>query len=361
MISLFELAKVFLKVGTFGFGGGVGMLAIIRNECVKKKKIISEEELAVAVGIGQMLPGPFVPNYCEYIGYRLCGVRGAIVSGISLLFPPFIAMVILSYLYFNFHAIPAIGQVFKGIGAVMTAIIFWAGFDMGKVMIKNYRGILILLFTFILFLIKFDPVLTVLLAGFLNIIIEHFRTPGVFLTVPIFLFDFKKGIELFLIFFKIGGVIFGGGYAAIPFIQNEVCVYRNWLTPVEFMDGFALGQITPGPVAITATFVGFKVMGILGAIISTIGIFLPSFLLLLVFVRIYTRVEGNKYIKSFFNGIKSAVVALLLSTGVFFIPLNWIPLHYGIFGVICLLFLFLFKIEPVILICIGIIIGLIFG
>ncbi|MEO0107526.1 MAG: chromate efflux transporter [candidate division WOR-3 bacterium] len=356
MIRLRELARPFLKVGLFGFGGGAGMLAILRAECVKKKKLISDDELATAVAIGQMLPGPFVPNYCEYIGYCLRGIRGAVVAGVSLLLPSFILMLILSYLYLAFHTLPAINQIFKGIGTVMTAIILWASLDMGKVLIKDFKGILVLGFALVLFLIKFDPVLTVLLAGGLNIALQHLKTPKLFFAVGIFLFDIKKIAELFWIFFKIGAVIFGGGYAAIPFIQNEVCFYRNWLTDKEFLDGFALGQITPGPVAITATFVGFKVQGIIGAVVSTVGIFLPSFLMLLILVRIYKRIEHNQYVKSFFDGIKSAVVAILLSTGIFFIPINWSYLPYAIFGILCLLILIFLpkKIDPIFLIIAGV-------
>ena len=154
-------------------------------------------------------------------------------------------------------------------------------------------------------------------------------------------------------------MIFGGGYAAIPFIQNEVCAVRNWLTTKEFVDAVALGQMTPGPVAITATFVGFKVMGIPGALIATLGIFLPSFLMLLIMVRIYRRISSNVYVKSFFNGIKSAVVAILLSTGVFFIILNWQQPAYAVFGIVALFLLLFIKFEPIFLILAGALFSLI--
>ncbi|MEO0126484.1 MAG: chromate efflux transporter [candidate division WOR-3 bacterium] len=362
MNSLRTIAKTFFKIGLIGFGGGPGMLALIRSECVKKKKLICDDDLTTAVAIGQILPGPFVPNYCEYIGYCLAGFKGAVVAGVSLLLPSFIIMLILSYLYFTFHTLPAINQIFKGIGAVMTAIILWAGIDMGRLIINNFKRIIVFIFAFTLFLFKFDPVLTVLLAGGLSILLEQIKSPKLFLAVPMFLFDIRKAIELFGIFLKIGAVIFGGGYAAIPFIQNEVCVYRDWLTTREFLDGFALGQITPGPVAITATFVGFKVMGIFGALISTIGIFLPSFIMLIILIKIYKKIEHNRYVQSFLNGIKSAVVAILLSTGIIFVPMNWFNIVYGIFGIICLvILLFVKKIDPFILVVTGIIFGIING
>jgi chromate transporter len=323
--TLRDLTKSIIKVGIFGFGGGLGMLALLRAECVKKKKFITDSELSTAVALGQMLPGPFIPNYCEYIGYHLFGIRGALAAGAALILPSFLLMLVLSWFYLTYNTLPGITLIFKGIGAVITSIILWAAYEMGRVLIRDARGIIVFFFALALFLLRFDPILTVLLCGILSIVIEQIKLRrNMLLAVPLILFDLKKALELFAIFFKIGAIIFGGGYAAIPFIQNEVCNLRTWLTAKEFIDGVALGQMTPGPVAITATFVGFKVMGIPGAIIATLGIFLPSFLMLMALVRIYQRISGNKYVISFFDGIKSAVVAILISTGFFFAMLNWV-------------------------------------
>ncbi|UCD19805.1 MAG: chromate efflux transporter [candidate division WOR-3 bacterium] len=358
--TLRQLAVSIFKVGLFGFGGGLGMLAILRAECVKKKRFISDDELCTAVAIGQMLPGPFVPNYCEYIGYHLFGVRGALACGAALVLPSFILMIILTWFYLTYSTLPGIALVFKGIGAVITSIILWASYEMGRVLIKNVKGAVIFFFALALFLLKFDPILTVIISGLVGIAFEHakFSRHALF-AVPLFLFDFRKAAELFGIFAKIGTIIFGGGYAAIPFIQNEVCSVRKWLTVKEFVDAVALGQMTPGPVAITATFVGFKVMGIPGAMIATLGIFLPSFLMLLVIVRIYKKIHTNIYVNSFFNGIKSAVVAILLSTGVYFVLLNWQQPAYAAFGVIALFVLVFLKFEPIFLILAGAVFSLI--
>jgi chromate transporter len=360
--SLGTLTRSIFKVGLFGFGGGLGMLALLRTECVKKKKFISDDELSTAVAIGQMLPGPFIPNYCEYIGYHLFGLRGAIAAGIALILPSFILMLILSWFYLTYNTLPGITLIFKGIGAAITSIILWAAYDMGRVLIKDAKGIIIFFFALALFLLKFDPILTVILCGILSIAIEHTKfIKRVIFAVPLFLVDIRKALELFGVFFKIGAIIFGGGYGALPFIQNEVCNVRNWLSAKEFIDGVALGQMTPGPVAITATFVGFKTMGIPGAIVATLGIFLPSFLMLMVLVRIYKRISGNKHVISFFNGIKSAVVAILISTGFYFALLNWTQPAYAVFGIGALLLLLFLRIEPILLILIGAVFSLIAG
>jgi chromate transporter len=352
--SLKELTISVFKVGLFGFGGGLGMLALLRTECVNKKKFISDDELGTAVALGQMLPGPFISNYCEYIGYHLFGVRGAMAAGAALILPSFVIMIALSWFYLNYNTLPGITLIFKGIGAVITSIILWASYGMGRALIKNIKGAVIFCFALGLFLFKFDPILTVIISGLLGIAFEHMRfSRRTMLAIPLFLFDFRKAVELFGIFAKIGAVIFGGGYGAIPFIQNEVCSVRNWLTAKEFVDAVALGQMTPGPVAITATFVGFKVMGIPGALIATLGIFLPSFIMLMVMVHIYRKIYRNLYVTSFFNGIKSAVVAILLSTGVHFVLLNWQQPAYAALGVTALFLLLFVKIEPIVLILIG--------
>lgn len=358
--TLGALTRSIFKVGLFGFGGGLGMLALLRAECVKKKKFITDEELSTAVAMGQMLPGPFVPNYCEYIGYHLFGLRGAVAAGAALVLPSFLLMIVLSWFYLTFNTLPSITLVFKGIAAVITSIILWAAYEMGRVLIKDAKGIIVFFFALALFLLKFDPILTVILCGALNIAIEKIGyRRHLFLAVPLLLFDPKKALELFGIFLRIGAIIFGGGYAAIPFIQNEVCNVRNWLTAKEFVDGVALGQMTPGPVAITATFVGLKVMGIPGAIIATFGIFLPSFLMLMILVRIYKKISSNTYVISFFNGIKSAVVAILISTGFYFIALNWLQPAYAALGITALLVLVFLKFEPILLILIGAVFSLI--
>ncbi len=354
MKSLKKLSLSLLKIGIFGFGGGLGMLAILRNECVKKKRFIDDKELANAVAMGQMLPGPFVPNYCEYIGYHLFGFKGAAVAGASLLLPSFLLMILLSWFYLNYHSLPGVDLIFRGIGAVMTAIILWAAYDMGRVLLKGVKGFIVFGIAFILFLLKFDPVLTVLVCGGFMVLLDNIKLFNpLFLSIPLLIFDLKKALELFAIFLKIGAVIFGGGYAAIPFIKNEVCTIRSWLSPEEFLDGVALGQMTPGPIAITATFVGFKVMGVFGALIATIGIFLPSFIMLVLLAKLYKKINKNPYVTSFFNGIKSAVVAVLLSTGILFILTNWTNIYYALFGIGALLLLIFFRIEPILLILAG--------
>lgn len=358
---LWDIAKPFLKVGTFGFGGGYGMLALIRRECVTVRKWLGDDEMAVAVALGQMVPGPYVPHYAQYIGNHRAGWRGATTATIALLAPSFLIMIVLSWIFLRFESMPGLGSVIKGVSVIMTSIIIWAAYDMGRVLLKNWKSWVVFGFSLCLFLLKADPVLTVLASGVVMLCFNHIPSARLLAVVPIFAFDLKKSAELFWIFFKTGAVIFGGGYASIPFIEQEVCTYRHWLTQPEFLAGMALGQVTPGPVAITATFVGFKVMGILGALLATVAIFLPSFIMLQVFIRIYKKIEHNRYVISLFDGIKAAVVAVLLSTGISFAMASWNTIPAAGFGLIALTVLIIFKIQPLFLIAAGVLFGLIAG
>mgnify|MGYP001119334820 CR=1 FL=1 len=354
-ISLKQLLLVLLKIGTFGFGGGPGMLALLRRELVTKHRWITDDDMSVAVGVGQMLPGPFLPSYVEFICYKLYRIKGAILGVITFLFPSVLLVIVISYLYCRFRTIPGINYILQGIGPVITAILLWACVDMGRRMIRDYKAVIIFVIAFFALTFKVDILFTVLLCGLLGILFYRGRILSLnAIYLPLL-------IELFGVFVKIGPISFGGGYAAIPLIKSEVVDLRHWLTMKEFVDGVAIAQITPGPVAILSTFVGFKVQGVLGAIISTLGMFLPTFLLLLGLLQIYGRIKDHPTVSCFFKGVCPAVVGFLLSAAIFFAINTFIDWRYIIFGVLTFAFLLKFRIDPIFLIITGAIVGFILG
>jgi chromate transporter len=372
-VRIKDLILVFLKIGTIGFGGGIAMLALIRQNIVQKLKWINDDDLGVGVAMGQMLPGPFVSNYVEFIGYHLRGLKGMIISVIAFLLPSFLAMTILSFLYFRFQSIPVLQQIFWGIKPIIAGVLLWASIEIGKVNVKNWQALLISLVAFFALVFRIDVLLTVIVCGIMGIIFYTKQKKiellillsfiGSLLSQPIksvsaapsslssnqpaFVSAIAKAFELFGIFFKIGAIIFGGGYAAIPFIKHEVVDLRNWLTAKEFIDGVALGQVTPGPVAITATFVGYKVLGIIGAIIATVGVFLPSFLLLLLLIHIYNRVRNQPIVQGFIAGVKPAIVGMLFSATVFIGRNSIIDYRMAILAVLGFILLYRFKVDPI--------------
>jgi chromate transporter len=169
----------------------------------------------------------------------------------------------------------------------------------------------------------------------------------------------QKAGELAYVFLKVGTVIFGGGFAAIPFLQHEVVDVHHWLSMREFIDGVALGQVTPGPVAITAAFIGYKVLGFWGALIAALGTFLPSSLMLWGLIRVYRRVQYNRVVQGFLSGVMPAVTGMILMATVFVGKTAVIGPVQAVLALLTLCLLLRFKVEPVWLILGGAVVGLV--
>jgi chromate transporter len=330
-VGLGRIALAFLRLGTIGFGGGVGMLALLREEVVRRRKWVDDGQLGVAVAMGQMLPGPFISNYAEYIGYELRGLRGMTVAVVCLLLPSFLLMCGLSWFYLRYGTVPAAERVFAGVQPVVVGILAWATVNIGRAHLPDWRAWLVGVLAFVALMLRVDVLLVIGGSGLLGIVLSgawrSLRPRAAALFAPLLpLVGATNGApasawgrlaELGLVFVKIGALIWGGGFAAIPFIQQEVVTVRGWLTAREFIDGVALGQVTPGPVAITATFIGFKVGGLAGALVATVAVFLPSFLLIIGLIHVYRKVKDHPLVRGFLSGVMPAVVGMLLSATVF--------------------------------------------
>lgn len=355
-VSLKELIFVFFKIGLFGFGGGMAMVSLIREYFVKKKGWISDEELLTAVAIGQMLPGPFVPNYVEFIGYSLRKVKGMILSVVSFLLPTYFITLILSILYFRYQELKVMEKIYKYLLPVIPAILFWGGLNLIKFFFKEkeidnkFFSLGIIILAYLLLSFKTEIFFIIIICGFLGIIIKWLKDKESLN----FLFSFLPLFILFFLFFKIGALTFGGGYVAIPFIKQEFVDFRHYLSEKEFLVGVGISQITPGPVAIIATFIGYKLGGILGSIIATIAIFLPSGIMLYFVIKLYQKIKKNFYIQSFLFGVKPAIVGFIFHTGLFFflkIINNW---WLVISSLITFIFLIITNLEPFYIIIFGI-------
>jgi len=362
---------MFVKVGAIGFGGGVGMLALLRNEAVEKRRWVDDSQLSVAVAMGQMLPGPFVSNYAEYIGYELRGWRGMLVAVTALLMPSFALMAVLSFLYFRFGSVPAVARMFSGVQPVVAGILAWATYSIGRANIKDRRSLLIGAIAAIALFFKGDVLLVVVGCGILGVVLSgawksNGRMPAVAPYLPLVLGAVAAGGpsvleragELALVFLKVGTVIFGGGFAAIPFLQNEVVNVRHWLTMREFIDGVALGQITPGPVAITAAFIGYKVLGLAGAVIAALGTFVPSGLMLWGLIHVYRRISSNVLVQGFLSGVMPAVTGMLLSATIFVGRSAIAGPAQAVVAPLALVLLLRYRLDPVWLVLAGAAIGL---
>jgi len=346
-VSLKELAWNFFKIGLLGFGGGMGILSLIREYCVKKKCWLNDDELLTAVAIGQMLPGPFVPNYVEFIGYILKKIKGMVVSVVFFLLPSYLFTLALAIFYFKYQKLNFTEKIFEYLLPVIPAILFWGGLRLAKDFFKNKKSheivisLIIIFLAFLLINLKVEIFLIIILCGFLGIIIKSFGKK-----LNSVLFSFSPLVVLFLVFLKIGSLTFGGGYAAIPFIKQEFVDFRKLISEKDFLVGVGISHITPGPIAIIATFIGYKVSGIFGSIIATIAIFLPSAIMLYLVIKLYQKVEKNFYIQSFLFGVKPAIIGFIFQVGLFFFLKIINDFLLIFFSLLLLLLLIITNLEP---------------
>lgn len=330
--------KIFLSYLELGLTAyGVAILPKLRKMLLKHKWL-TEEEFNEGLAMVQLYPGPIMFNLAAYGAYRAGGVLGAFIGTFAFVTPTFILMLILSSLYFSAANIGWVARLLMGLKAIVVGLIFHVTLELGR---KNVRGMvdtLFLLISFAALLFKINAVIIVLLAFltgalFLRPERSDSRAKHIVLSFPGDRKSHWKGImgavavvlagiatslllksdirDMALSFFKIGSFAFGNGVTILPLIQADAVNHYHWLNMKQFMDGIALGQITPGPVLITAAFIGYKLGGVTAALIATFAIFSPSFVFTLIVSEIYSKINHSLYIKGALRGILIAFVILL--------------------------------------------------
>ena len=336
-----SLSTLFIKIFKLGSTayGGPAMMGQIKQTIVNEYSWLKEEEFFRGMALCQLIPGATMVQMVTYVGFRLRGFWGALFSAIAFILPAFVAIVILSALYFNLRTIPFVNALFKGLGAIVVAIILNASITLGKSILKDWKVILISILSFLGSFFRLNILLIFVLAGVVAILLRPKTSKSKAVSVPEMLAEGGKrggvflllGLLAVLIFVflllsylihpqltslcfslsKIGALAFGGGFTMIPLIQYEVVDQFQWLTTKEFLDGIALGQITPGPIMITATFIGYKLSGFLGGLVATIGIFSPSFFILILLIPYYDRLKGVEIVRTIEQGILGSFIGML--------------------------------------------------
>lgn len=339
-ISYFRLFLTFLKTGTISFGGYMMLIAMIRHEFSIRNKIIKKKKILDAITMASFLPGPMAINVASYIGFVLKGWKGAVVSFIAVLLPSFVIMVVFTHLYINSKNIPGISSFFNGVMPVVAAVIFSVAYGFYKDSKDKTLAFLLSILSFtITSLINgyISIILPLLVCGGLNLLYNgekikkisnpkkaFVRVKGIIIAslVMTILLVFLNtapidtpSFNLSKVFANISLTLFGGGYVFIPFLDKIIVDQLGWLTEREFIDSIAMGQITPGPILITATFIGYKINGLVGAFLSTLSIFLPSSVVIIFFSRIYYFIKKNNTVKLIINGFKIGIIGLICYSG----------------------------------------------
>ena len=342
-ISYIRLFFIFLKTGTISFGGYMMLIAMIKYEFVERTKILKNSKILDAITMASFLPGPMAINVASYVGFLLKGWKGAVVSFLAVLLPSFLIMLLFSHLYLNSKNIPGFTSFFMGVMPVVSAVIFTVAYDIFKdTKNKIFSFTLVVLSFLIAYLVKgyISIILPLLICGVLNIFYNKnkikfgvsfgnssknfIKIKGIIVAslIMTILYVFlnnapidTKTFHLARIFSNISLTLFGGGYVFIPYLDKIIVEQLGWLTQREFIDSIAMGQITPGPILITATFIGYKINGIVGAFIATISIFLPSSVIIIFFSRVYYFFKKNAFFKIVIKGFKIGIIGLICYAG----------------------------------------------
>jgi len=336
--SLASLFLSFLKLGATAFGGPA-MIAYIRRMAVEQKKWIDDASFKNGVAFCQMVPGATAMQAAAYVGLRLRGVSGAAVSFIGFALPTFVLMTVLSALYVQNREMPTVISAFNGLQAIIVSIIANAAIIFGRANIQNWKAAVIAVVAAVLFGFGVSPFLVILLAALAGILI-YLRQPtptsvvadrqittyhsvlvilGAATVGFMLLFFMNRGLfDLAALMFRVDLFAFGGGFASVPLMFHEVVNVNSWLDSKTFLDGIALGQVTPGPIVITATFIGYLLYGLLGAGIATVSIFLPSFLIVVGAAPYFDKLRSFPLFNKAIAGVIASFVGLLLSVTVLF-------------------------------------------
>ena len=337
--ALAPLFLSFLRLGLTSFGGPA-MIAYIRRMAVVQKSWLDEETFRAGVAICQVIPGASAMQMAAYVGLRAHGVAGAAVTYIAFGLPAFLMIMLLSALYEQTHNLSIVVSLFSGLQAIIVAMVAHAAFSFGKSYLKNMRDFSIAVFAAGMFILGISPFIVIILAACMGLVFHKDlpipaktaspgRTPATIVPLMLILSASAVGFVLLYLLqrdlfdlaasmFRIDLFAFGGGFASLPLMLNEVVEVRSWMDYQTFMNGIALGQITPGPIVITAAFVGYIVYGPMGGIVATIGIFLPSFLILIAMVPYYDQLSSSLWFNRAINGILCSFVGLLGSVAFHF-------------------------------------------
>ncbi len=308
-----ELALLFLRLGFTAFGGPAAHIAMMEDEIVHKREWLTREEFLDLLGEANLIPGPNSTELAIHIGYRRKGWPGLIVAGACFILPAALIVTCIAWAYVRYAKLPQAEAVLYGVKPVIIAIIVQALWRLARSAMKSplLIGAAIVALT-----AAFLGVHELIVLFGIGVLIAMIETRRAMFVVPIAAVPAAAPaislLPLFLFFVKVGSVLFGSGYVLIAFLRADLVERWHWLTESQLLDAVAVGQITPGPVFTTATFIGYVLAGGKGAAVATLGIFLPAFVFVAITAPLVARLRKSKIAGAFLDGVNAATVALIL-------------------------------------------------
>jgi chromate transporter len=362
-ISLVRLLAVFLKIGAIGFGGGMAVIALVEHEVVRKRRLLPMEEFIHGIALGQIL-GPLAVNASIFVGYRLFGPVAGLLCAVAFLTPSLTAVIVLSDLYFRYHSIPALQGLVAGLGPVVIALILSAGWSIGRNVLRSWFTLAIGIGGLLAGAGKLNPLWVLLAAGFAGFVFSPRVPPAGRAARPqtsgrgdawmgLIAAPLASMHAITITFLKMGLVFFGGGFVLIPVLHDRLVTQLHWLTSREFLDGVAISNLTPGPIAVLATFAGYGVAGIGGALTATVALFAPAILLMMILSQQYARFREDRRVQRFLSGLNPAVVGLIVAAALLLFRGAIVSWHgYLLFG-LSLFVLIRLRWHPAFVLAIG--------
>jgi len=318
--SLRELAALFLRLGTTAFGGPAVHIAMMEDEVVRRRRWLRQEEFLDLLGATNLIPGPNSTELAIHIGHARAGWPGLLVAGASFILPAATLVGGLAWAYVHFGTLPAAGAILYGIKPVVIAIVLQALWRLGGVALKTPWLIALGLAATLAVVLGVNELAVLFLAGIIPAAATRLDRRGsgtaaswlLWAAAPASTAALPFGLwPMFLLFLKVGAVLFGSGYVLIAFLQADFVDRLGWITQTQLLDAVAVGQVTPGPVFTTATFIGYLLGGATGAIVATVGIFLPAFLFVALSGPLLPRLRHSAAFRAGLDGVNVASLALM--------------------------------------------------
>ena len=324
--ALRDVARLFLKLGLVSFGGPAAHIALMRDEVVRRRGWMDDEEFMDAVGAVNLLPGPNSTELALHVGRRQAGTAGLLVAGACFILPPMTLVLVCAWAYVRYGLLPVVLSAWMGAQPVVVAVVAMALAGFARTALRTTPAIVAGLLALVLAALGVHELVVLLAAGLLVLAVRMpARTGGAAAGVGVFVAWLPAAAPaaavlaaavpglgwLFLFFFKTGAVLYGSGYVLLSFLRGGLVERGGWLTEAQLLDAVAAGQLTPGPVFTTATFIGYVLHGVLGGLVATVGIFLPAFLLVGVSGALIPWLRRSPPARAFLDGVNAGSVALM--------------------------------------------------
>ena len=372
-VRIRDLVLYYLRLGTVGFGGPVALCGQMERELVQERRWLTKDEMREAIAVCQSLPGPLAIQVGIFVSYIRGGFWGAWAGGWAFILPNFVIVSALAALYVHFGGLSLVTAIFYGVSPAVIALILHSCYRLAKLGMEDWLQWVIVAVCFAVTLaVQAEVALLFVGAGIVGVLYYGtlFRARAASSSLPLLaVWPVSTSVapaaqgsilsKLLLFFLKAGSLTFGSGLVIVPFLEKGLVQHTGWLDERQFLVAVAMGMLSPGPVVITATFVGYVVAGFWGAVISTIGIFLPSFLLVLIVAPILLRYRTNSNVQGFVKGAYAAAIGTILGACVLLGRIaigDWLTV---LVALVSLIVLFRWKVSNPLLVAVTAIIGLI--